>query len=615
MKDLLGKMKVSPDALREKYRIEREKRLRADGPDQYLDLSGVFQDIDRDPYVEPGFTRPPIVEETEVVIVGGGFGGMLSAARLRQQGVDDFRIVERGGDFGGTWYWNRYPGAACDIESYVYLPLLEETGYIPTEKYAGATEIFAYCQLLGRHFDLYDRALFQTQVSEVRWDETRARWLVSTGHDDVLAARFLVIAGGVMHKAKLPGIPGIETFKGHSFHTSRWDYDYTGGSPTERMDRLADKRVGIIGTGATAVQAVPNLARDAEHLYVFQRTPSGVGVRANRPTDPEWVKSLQPGWQQRRIENFSALVSGEPVEEDLVCDGWTQIQGGISFDGGAPDDEQRQMADFARMEAIRARVDEVVRDPATAEALKPWYNTMCKRPCFHDEYLHSFNRPNVTLVDTDGKGVERITANSVVVGGVDYPVDCLIYASGFEVTTGYTRRLGFELYGRDGLALTEAWKEGAATLHGMYARGFPNLVMLSIIQGGSGVNVVEILSEVSVQTAYTIKRMIDLDARTFEPTEEAQEQWLSAIFSQLMGNATFATECTPGFYNNEGMLHDPRLARNAPFEGVSKYFQALRSWRENEGLEGLQISKNGDRDPTVSGPESGVKRDSRLVDT
>ncbi len=585
-------LQISPEALKEKYRIERDKRLRADGPEQYRDLSGVFKDHDKDPYVEPGFTRPAIVEETEVAIIGGGFGGLLTAARLRQQGIDDFRMVERGGDFGGTWYWNRYPGAACDIESYIYLPLLEETGYIPTEKYAKAPEIFAYCQLLGRHYDLYDRALFQTQVTEVRWDEARARWLVRTNHDDVLAARFLSITGGIMHKAKLPGIPGIETFKGHSFHTSRWDYAYTGGSPTEPMSRLADKRVGIIGTGATAVQAVPNLARDAEHLYVFQRTPSGVGERNNRPTDPEWVKSLQPGWQQRRIENFETLVSGQTADEDLIDDGWTQISGGVNFEGGAEGDDQAELADFARMEAIRARIDQIVRDPATAEALKPWYNTMCKRPCFHDEYLQSFNSPNVTLVDTDGKGVERITENSVVVNGVDYPVDCLIYASGFEVSAGYARKLGFELYGRGGQAMTEAWNEGAATLHGMYARGFPNLLMSSLIQGGTGANVVPILDQIAIQTAYTIKRMVDLDARAFEPTEEAQQQWLDVLFGHMTGSAKFATECTPGFYNNEGSFGDPRMARNAPFAGgTMEYFKVLLNWRDKDALEGLEISR------------------------
>jgi cyclohexanone monooxygenase len=593
MSNVKDVLQVSPEALKEKYRIERDKRLRADGAQQYIDLSGVFRDFDKDPYVEPGFTRPAIVEEVDVVIVGGGFAGILAGARLRQQGIENFRIVERAGDFGGTWYWNRYPGAGCDIESYIYLPLLEETGYIPTEKYAKAPEIFAYCQLLGRHFDLYDHALFQTLVSEARWDEARARWLVNTNHGDVLAARFLMIGGGIMHKAKLPGIPGIETFKGHRFHTSRWDYHYTGGSPTEPMDRLVDKRVGIIGTGATSVQAVPNLARDAKHLYVFQRTPSGVGVRANRPTDPEWAKSLQPGWQQRRIHNFEALLSGEAQEEDLVSDGWTAILGGISFDGSDSGGEQRQLADFARMEAIRSRIDDVVRDPATAEALKPWYNTMCKRPCFHDEYLDAFNRPNVTLVDTDGKGVERITANGVVVRGVEYPLDCLIYASGFDVVTSYTRTLGFELYGREGQAMTEAWKEGAATLHGMYARGFPNLLMFSLIQGGSGVNVVAILSEVSIQAAYTIRRMIDTGARTFEPTEEAQQHWLQVLFSHMSENTTFSTECTPGFYNNEGQSGDMRMARNAPFMGrTTEYFDTLKRWREKDLLEGLEISKN-----------------------
>lgn len=357
------------------------------------------------------------------------------------------------------------------------------------------------------------------------------------------------------------------------------------------MDRLKDKRVGIIGTGATAVQAVPPLARDAKHLYVFQRTPSAVGVRANRPTDPEWVKSLQPGWQQRRMENFTSIVSGEPVEEDLVGDGWTEIFGSASNPGATP--EERQMADFANMEAVRSRIDHIVRDPATADALKPWYYTMCKRPCFHDEYLDSFNRPNVTLVDTGGKGVERITENSVVVDGVDYPVDCLVYASGFEVTTGYTRRLGFELYGRDGQALTEAWREGAATIHGIYARGFPNLLMFSLIQGGTAANYLHVTDEVAVQTAYVIKQMIDMEGRTFEPTEEGQQHWLNILFTHLMANAKSVNECTPGFYNNEGQLGDPRMARNAAFTGgTMQYIKTLKAWREKGGLEGLEISKN-----------------------
>jgi cyclohexanone monooxygenase len=320
----------SPEALREKYRIEREKRLRPDASAQYVDLSGVHADFDRDPYVEPGFTRPAVAETVEVVIVGGGFGGMLAATRLRQAGVDSIRIVEKGGDFGGTWYWNRYPGAACDVESYIYMPLLEETGYIPSEKYAKASEIFAHCQRIGHKFDLYRAALFQTSVAGMDWDDDARRWIVATDRGDRLAARFVIIAGGVLHKAKLPGIPGIESFQGHSFHTSRWDYAYTGGGPAGGLDRLADKRVGIIGTGATAVQAIPHLGASARQLYVFQRTPSSIGERNNQPTDEAWARSLQPGWQRDRITNFSAIVSGRPQDVDLVRDGWTYI-----FDGGS----------------------------------------------------------------------------------------------------------------------------------------------------------------------------------------------------------------------------------------------------------------------------------------
>jgi cyclohexanone monooxygenase len=171
------------------------------------------------------------------------------------------RIIEKGGNFGGTWYWNRYPGAACDIESYVYLPLLEETGFIPLEKYSKGQEILEYSKAIARHFALYRDALFQTEVTDLSWDDEAQRWIVSTERGDKIRARFVAMANGPLHRPKLPGISGIETFKGHSFHTSRWDYDYTGGDPSGGLTRLADKRVGLIGTGATAVQCVPPSAR------------------------------------------------------------------------------------------------------------------------------------------------------------------------------------------------------------------------------------------------------------------------------------------------------------------------------------------------------------------
>ncbi|WNG52458.1 NAD(P)/FAD-dependent oxidoreductase [Archangium minus] len=583
--------------MRAKYRSEREKRLRPNGNTQYIPLKGIYADFDKDPYVEPGFTRPALTEKLDVLIVGGGFGGMLAAVRLRQAGVHSFRIVEKGGDFGGTWYWNRYPGAACDVESYIYLPLLEETGYIPKEKYAKAPEIFAHCQRIGRQFDLYKAALFQTLVEQMDWDEDARRWNVTTNRGDRLAARFVIIAGGILHKAKLPGIPGIETFKGHSFHTSRWDYAYTGGGPTSRMARLADKRVGIIGTGATAVQAIPHLGASAKQLYVFQRTPSGIGVRNNQPTDPEWVKTLKPGWQQERIRNFTARVSGRQTDVDLVRDGWTYIFDDSEFRRAKTPEEAaelRQLADFRKMEEIRARVAAIVKDPVTAEALKPYYYQLCKRPCFHDEYLDTFNRPNVQLVDTDGKGVERITPTGVVVKGKEYPVDCLVYASGFEVSSDYTGMLGFDIRGRGGRSLRDSWANGPATLHGMHSRGHPNLMMFSTIQSGWAINFVHILDEQSQHAAYIIERCLKRGIEAIEPSEQAQQQWWEVILGRLkMGSALGGPECTPGYYNNEGAKPGPNEMRYASFGGDTLAFiDVLRTWRQGEELAGLELTRS-----------------------
>src|SRR4051812_28699428 len=395
---------LSIEELREKYRIEREKRIRPDGNAQFKELKGTYGEFDHDPYADPNFTRDPISEETDAVVVGAGFAGMLAAINLTKLGVRNFRIVEKAGDFGGTWYWNRYPGCMCDVESYTYLPLLEETGFMPTERYSSAAEIFGYCQQLGRTFDLYPRALFQTIINDIAWDDEAKRWTVSTSRGDTLRARFVVIAGGILHKAKLPGIPGIEDFQSEAFHTSRWDYAYTGGSNREPMDKLHDKRVGIIGTGATAIQAVPRLAAAAKELFVFQRTPSAVGVRGNRPTDVEWFKSLEPGWQAERIHNFTLAVTGGQPEHDMVDDGWTKAMWVDTKRMGATPEETAaiEREDCETMEGSRRRIGEIVEDPETAEKLKPWYGKMCKRVCFHDEYLPTFNRPNVHLVDTDG---------------------------------------------------------------------------------------------------------------------------------------------------------------------------------------------------------------------
>ena len=588
------------DELRAKYLYERDKRIQThpDGNAQFQELKGVFADFDTDPYVEPGFTRPPVVEETDAVIVGSGFGGMMTAAHLFKNGVHDYRIIDKAGDFGGTWYWNRYPGCMCDVESYCYLPLLEDTGYMPTRKYAHASEIFEYCQLLGRTFEMYPKALFQTEVTGMVWDESINRWMVTTSRNDRLSARFVVIAGGVLHKAKLPGIPGIETFKGHAFHTSRWDYRYTGGAPEEPMDKLHDKNVAIIGTGATGVQAVPKLAEAAKHLYVFQRTPSSVSVRAQQPTDPEWFKQMasKPGWQKERIENFTGMITGKNPPVDMVQDGWTKLLG-IDTRRVPKDDDDAQMLeliDFRNMEEIRARVDEIVQDAATADALKPWYKQSCKRPCFHDDYLLAFNRPNVTLVDTDGLGVDRVTPTGLVVDGVEYPVDLLIFASGFEMGTDYSHRLGFDPKGTNGVSMSEAWADGPYTLHGIHAHRFPNLLMNSATQGGQDVNFAFTLTEVGRQIAYTIGRCVKEGVVRVEPTIEAEEEWNLVIMGTLAAYGAYHANCTPGYLNNEGITPENLVAaaRSGVFMGSAlDWAKYLQDWRADGAMAGLQLTR------------------------
>ena len=585
-----------PDALREKYREERDKRLRADGNEQYIEVAGQFAHYLDDPYVER-VERAPLFDTVEVAVIGGGFAGLLAAARLREAGVEDLRMIEKGGDFGGTWYWNRYPGAACDVESYIYLPLLEEVGYIPKEKYSRAPEILEHSRAIGRHFDLYRDALFQTEVTELRWDDADDRWVISTNRGDAMRARFVVMANGPLHRPKLPGIEGIDTYQGHTFHTSRWDYAYTGGTSEGGLVNLADKRVGIIGTGATAVQCVPHLGEHAKELYVFQRTPSSIDVRANRPTDPEWVSSLEPGWQRRRMENFNNLVSGVYEPEDMVNDGWTDIIGKLlimmrrgAITAGTDPGEAVELADFEKMESIRSRVETIVRDADTAEALKPYYRQFCKRPCFHDEYLDTFNRPNVSLVDTDGRGVDRITERGIVANGVEYELDCIIYATGFEVGTDYTRRSGYELYGRDGLTLTEKWADGAATLHGMHSRGFPNCFIFSNVQSGFTVNFPHMIDEQARHCAYILEHARAHGVRVVETSEEAEQAWVDEIVRMAVNNQRFLEACTPGYYNNEGRPGERSLRNGSYGAGAIAFIKVLEAWRAEGSLAGLELT-------------------------
>jgi cyclohexanone monooxygenase len=572
---------VEYETLRLRYREERERRESASAR-QYRDVDDGLGRLVADPYTTTS-PRAPLTDSVDVLIVGGGFGGLLTAARLREAGIEKVRIVEVGGDVGGTWYWNRYPGAACDVESYIYFPLLEETGYMPVERYSKAEEIRQHCRRIADHFGIYSQAVFSTQVTRMTWDGDSANWRVETDRGDDMRARFVVLTTGPLNRPKLPAIPGIDLFKGHSFHTSRWDYAYTGGSATAPMTRLADQRVAIIGTGATAVQAVPPLAKAAKHLSVFQRTPSSVDVA-----------SLERGWQQKRIESFTCQFTGDLHVEDLVGDGWTVLAKAVRAKlGASPNSDASQLleqADLETMVRVRARIDSIVEDRATADALKPWFSLFCKRPCFHDDYLQSFNRPNVRLVDTKGKGVERITETSLFVDGIEYPTDCLIFATGFETSTDFSKRSGFQVIGVGGKALHDKWADGMISLHGLHSRGFPNCFVISHSQSGMSVNFPHMLDEQSKHLAYMIAECAKRGIATIEATADAEHQWVDTVLGMSGARRKFLEQCTPGFYNNEGRA-SAVADRNAPYgAGPIAFIELLREWREADDFAGLELN-------------------------
>jgi cyclohexanone monooxygenase len=591
-------------ALREKYRQEREKRVRPEGSKQYIELVDDFADYyETDPH-SPPLVRDPISADIDVVVLGGGFGGLLCGAYLKKAGVEDVRIIELGGDFGGVWYWNRYPGLQCDNESYCYIPLLEELNFIPSKKFADGTEIYDHCRRIGKHYGLYDSAIFSTQVRALHWDEEIKRWRVSTNRDDDIRAHFVVMASGPFHRPKLPGIPGIKNFQGHSFHSSRWDYEYTGGDSSGGLDKLADKRVAVVGTGATAIQIVPFLGRDAKHLYVFQRTPSSVGARNNAPTDPDWVKSLKPGWQKERQRNFHAWTfeGMAPGQPDYVCDFWTELGRNTAArvmtleDPAAMTPEQfmaiQEEEDYKVMERLRRRIESIVEDPETAEALKPYYRLLCKRPCTNDEYLQTFNRPNVTLVDVSStKGVERATEKGLVANGVEYEVDCIIYASGFEISTEISRRYSIDaIEGRDGLSLFDYWHDGYKTLHGMTSRGFPNQFYTGFTQVGISANIAANYELQGEHIAYIISEALARGVTTVEPTKDAQDEWCNTIRETAIDLSQFNSQCTPGYYNNEGGGGGEgiRFYLGEPYgPGFYAFGDLLAAWRDKGDLDGL----------------------------
>jgi cyclohexanone monooxygenase len=592
-----GSRWIDPQTLKQKYAQERDKRLAARDGRRTALAKDINNNLTRALWRKSAIDRAPLNEQIDVLVVGGGMSGIMTASRLIRSGVTDIRLLERGGDFGGTWYWNQYPGAACDTESYIYMPFLDDTGYVPTEKYAGQPEIQAYLKDLAQKSGVTPRALFDTKAQTLSWDESRQRWTIKTDRGDEFCARFVVLCAGSLSQPKMPTFDGIETFNGRMFLNSRWDYEYTGGSPGyPQLTKLRDKHVAIVGTGCSAVQAIPHLARWAKQLYVFQRTPSMVNYRGNAQTDPEWAKTLEPGWQERRMNNFEdCLFNPAGASEDLVADGWTEIARRMSDlesarailrEASTDPAELMQVADFLTMRGYWDRVDEIVADQATAEALKAYYNVNCKRPTFHDEYLQSFNRPNVTLVNTEGRGVESVQPTGVVVSGKLFEVDCIIFATGFEVFSPTYVTGEYTVTGVGGQSLQDRWRDGVSTLHGMLTHGFPNMALVGHMRdGGGSTNSNFPFHHQSTHVAALIKKTIDAGASGFHVTEAAEKSWRRTMREKMPPIQQFLAECTPGYLNNEGNVDESALRLSIYGGGSIEYAEILKSWRNGDGVE------------------------------
>jgi cyclohexanone monooxygenase len=567
-------LKVLPDAPvgavfnadeQARYREFKEARR---GAADYMAMEGEFARYLEDVYSAPPVQRDALTDECDIVVIGAGFAALLLWYKLREAGFGDVRFCEKGGDVGGTWYWNRYPGIACDVEAYSYLPLLEEMGYFPTMKFASGFEILEYCQSMAQRFGFYDHCLFHTTVEQTTWDEATQRWTVVTDRGDRMRARFVVLANGILTTPKLARIEGMETFNGKSFHTSRWDYTVD----------LEGKRVGIIGTGATAVQVIPEIAKVVKHLTVFQRTPSTIDVRDQRATTPQEIEtwSKEPGWARARRDRLAMISSGR-----------TALQGNDDFLSGKVSDfkERKQYeraltpqemiakqldTNFRIMEQIRARVDAIVKDPKTAAALKPYYPYGCKRPTFHDEFLPTFNLPHVTLVDTAPLGVSRINERGVVHDGTEYPLDVLIYATGFQWMATSTFNM---ITGRGGRTLREKWQtEGVKTFLGMHSEGFPNLFIMSGPQGGGGQ--FNFTLGVEAHTDYVVwmlKTMRERGAGVVDVRKDPE-----VAYAQHCRDADLSTralrDCL-SYYNGEGNAEPGSLA----YYGGPRQWHALRS--------------------------------------
>ncbi|KAK8126977.1 uncharacterized protein PG998_002736 [Apiospora kogelbergensis] len=583
---------------RDRYAAERTKRLAA-APNyvKRLEVSkdSSVRDLLQDPWVDYDALAKEVPylkngSRIKFLIVGAGHSGLIHAYHIVKAGFDpkDLVVVDTAGGWGGTWYWNRYPGLKCDVEGYCYLPLLEESGFIPQDRYSHGDEIRRNAEHIAAKYGL--QGMFCTRFVAADWNEPEGRWDImlrrqlGPAHEEVdfaISTQFLITATGLLSSMSIPSLPGIEDFRREKklFHAARWDYDYTGGSPTEpHMSNLRDKLVGIVGTAATAVQAVPELAKWAKHLYVFQRTPTYIGPHEDNQTTPElWdkvTKGGKPGWQAERMVNLELCFTDDAEvtpDTNLVQDERSRypplaaVWGSRRAVGLGPEKAAEHTEWMLRREAphaarLRKFIKQEVKDPETAEKLTPWYPGWCKRPAFNNDYLQAFNLPNVTLVDTDGRGVQRYTRNGVVVGedgaAREYELDALVLATGFEISgTGSCALASSQAScrGRNGRDLNDKWNSpDFATFYGVSTNGFPNMFMSAGANSAGSANMTGVYGSQARMTAHIIAaataRSADPDKTVVEVSKEAELAWLDRLLGNVTWFTPLLTTCPPTYF-------------------------------------------------------------------
>ncbi len=524
----------------------------------------------------------------DAVIIGAGFGGMYMLHRLRQKGFNA-RVFEAGKGVGGTWYWNRYPGARCDVESvqysYQFSPELEQE-WEWSERYATQPEILRYANHVADRFDLRRDIRFETRVTQAAFDESDNIWLVETDKGDRVRARFVITAMGCLSSPNTPKIPGLEDFEGPTYHTGNW--------PHEGVD-FTGKTVGVIGTGSSAIQSIPIIAAQAKHLTVFQRTANYTVPAHNKPLDPAYVAKVKASYPEMRkraktlpasidltINRASAIETPEEERRHQFEERWAY--GGLGFmasfsDLLLNDDSNKAAADF-----VRSKIREVVKDPEVAEILSPTNIIGCKRLCVDTGYWATFNRPNVTLVDISDEPIERITPTGLRVKGRDYTFDSLVLATGFDAMTGALLKVDFR--GRGGKSLKERWSEGPKSYLGLAVVGFPNL--FTITGPGSPSVLTNMLPSIEQHVDFIADCLDAMRAQgksVIEAQDAAQEAWVGHVGE--VADHTLRSTCS-SWYVGANIPGKPRVFM--PYiGGFPAYIERCEAVVKN-GYEGFALA-------------------------